>query len=654
MTQHLGRTPKLLLALGLAVSLGACGTTAFSPHFRDNNPLDLKAAMTGMKAAPKAAPTNTSGTPLAFIVTTKPTKILAYDLSTNKVRWTVTADVTSRIVVGKTSLFHRQGKETLVARSIDSGQEIWTASIEGGDRLLGVTTDGKDVYYATERYKRSVTGEIGYLVGVNGASGATRWVKSSAGRLGAPAAHGGRVFVPLRFQSIAVVKSEDGQELARLRSKDETLLWARSSTSGVLFGGKNGVYRLDSKAVSGTQKESSFVSAALPKSVRPVYWWDGYNAALSDYTAFDRNRILWQVSQDTAPRFLDDTIYVHNYRFFFAFDTSKKDTKVSNLRWVYSFPRHDVVASTHTGKALLLITDNGNLIVLDPKVGLPIFKKELKVKVRGATFDTRGFTPSGGAKGENNLRESLSQVIWDPDRRFGAVKLFCVEEMARLPGGDIAADLVKIVNQESIDPTVYKRAGEVIVSRHDKKSIPLYLKTLKSHYNFIDGARGKAVDIMARALGDLKAPEAVKPLLAHLADHETPLPAVVAIIKALTAIGVRSVLEPFRDYLLTYRCDPMFTKAPTALNMIAEALLRMGGEEERQLLSFVQNDPHTLKSLRKYLGEALDQTKKGKPIPSAVADKGSKKAAGGAKGPKSGDKAAAPTAKKASTSNTGK
>ena len=81
----------------------------------------------------------------------------------------------------------------------------------------------------------------------------------------------------------------------------------------------DGEVRLDGKAVSGTQKGSSFVAATLPKSVRPVYWWDGYNAALSDYTAYDRNRLLWRLGGGAAPRFLSDTIFVHNYRFFFAF-----------------------------------------------------------------------------------------------------------------------------------------------------------------------------------------------------------------------------------------------------------------------------------------------------------------------------------------------
>lgn len=588
------------------VALAGCGASAFSPHFRDNNALDMKEAIQDLKPH-SLAPVNSGGKHLAFIVTTEPTKLVAYDLQGNKPLWTAKGTISSRIVVGSQRIFHLADRKTLVARDIGTGEQLWSEELIGGDRLVGMTTDGERVYYVTELVKRSLGGSIAYLVAVSASSGSKKWSRASSGRLGAPAVQDNRVFVPLRFQSISIINASSGVEIARVRSKEETLLWTRSSSAGVLFGGKNGLYRVDKRAISGNQKNSSFIAADLPESVRPVYWWDGYNAALSNYTAYDRNRLLWELEPDSM-RFLGSTIYVHNYRFFFAFDTTSKAKETSNLRWAYSFPRHDVVASAFTGKALLLVSKNGHLITLDPHVGLPVADKDLKVEVRGVTFDAAGYVPPSRAKGKPNIRQTLAEVIWDPDRRFGAVKLFCVEELARLAGNRVSQDLVKIVTYEGIDPTVYKRAGDVLVARHDKAAIPLYVKTLKSTYSFINGTRGKAIDIMARALGDLKAPEAVRPLLMHLADHETSLVATEAVVRALAAIGDRSIKDPFRDFLLTYRCDPIFAKAPAALNLVAETLLNMGGEDERQLLSFIENDPHTLKSLRVYLGEVLRQS----------------------------------------------
>jgi len=605
------RTRRIPLVLCGLIGAG-CGTTAFSPHFRDNNLEDLKQAMAGVSGS-RLAPSNAAGKPMAFIVTDGPTEIVAYDLQTRKVQWRVKAPLTSRVVVGRNRIFHRQGIAQMVARSIDNGQLLWSTEVVGGERLLGITSDGENLYYVTERMKRS-DGEIATMVSLSGDNGSKRWVRGSSGRLGAPVAYEGKVFVPLRSQSVAVLDASNGAELARIRSKEETLLWVRQSPAGMLYGGKNGVYRLDDRSVSGDQKGSTFIAAALPEGVRPAYWWDGYNAALSGYTAYDRNRLMWQLDPK-GTGFLNNTIFVHNYRFFFAFDTSVKDPRQSALRWAYAYPRHDAVASVHTGSSLVLVTDNGHLIVLDPRTGVELMKDELKVAVKGVTFDANGFAPSAPATASPpDLRQSLTQIIWDPDRRFGAVKLFCVDELSRLPGGDVSKDLVKIVVHEEIDPVVYKRAGDALVARHDRQAIPLYLETLKSHYGFVDGTRAMAVDIMARALGDLKAAEGVPSLLSHLADHETPVDAVVEIVKALSIVGDKTILEPFRDFLLTYRCDPIFTKAPTALNLVAESLLKLGGEDERQLLSFVENDPHTLQSLRTYLGEALRQSSK-KPAP---------------------------------------
>ncbi len=597
-----------IISTALVVLATGCGRATFSPHFRDNNLQDLKSAMARLKPAARK-PANASGKALVFMVTQQPTSIVAYDLNAQKKLWQAKDDVSSKIVVGRRVLFHRSGAKTMVARSISSGQKLWSVSMTRGDRLLGHTTDGDDLYYVTENIKRAADGTAAYLVARAGGSGAQRWIQPSAGRLGAPVGMPGTIILPLRSQSLALVETTKGEELARIRSKEEMIIWVRNTEAGVLYGGKSGIYKLDDKSITGTAKESSFLAASLPAWIPPLYWWDGYNAALASYTAYDRNRLLWNL----APRsmtFADNTLFDHSFRFVFAFDTTIKSSKDrSNLKWVYSFPRHDVVASTHTGKAMLLVSDNGTIVSLDPATGLPVSKVDLKLKLRGASFDVEGYAPTAGSAGKANLRKSLIEVIWDPDRRFGKVKLFAVQELAKLTGADVSADLVKIVTHQSIDPAVYKMAGQMIVDRHDKKSIPLYLSTLKSHYNFLDGTTGKAVDIMARALGDLKSREAVKPLLTHLMDHETPVPAVVEIVKALTIIGDKSSLESFRSFLLTYRADSMFIKSSTALNLVADGLLKLGGEEERQLLRFVKNDIHTIKPLRTYLTKALEQSK---------------------------------------------
>ncbi|MCK5795922.1 MAG: PQQ-binding-like beta-propeller repeat protein, partial [Deltaproteobacteria bacterium] len=647
----------IVIALGLAGT--GCASNTFSLSYPDNDLASLSKVLAKIRPQP-LAPVN--GAPMVFLVTRKkPTRIIAFDLNTKKVAWKIEGSVTSRIIVGRGRLYHTEKGQRLIARDAATGRKLWGVVLRRGARLLGVAADGDRVYYTAEAVSRlGGDGAAGYVVAVDAVRGKVLWERPSKGRLGAPAARDGFVFVPLRYQSVSILEPKKGEEIARVRSKDEAILWVRAAPSGIYFGGKTGIYRLDKKAVVGTRKGATFVSGALPVTVRPAYWWDGYNAALSGYTAFDRNRLLWRLA---GQRFRNDGIYVHNYRFFFAFEgspakagreatatldrrgkqakpsgsvllktsrampsrhgkdslkggaaegaTKKKggDEKSAVLKWAYSFPRYDVVASYHTGNALVLVSVKGDVLVLDLDNGLPATRTALKVSMRGASFDAAGFASTVKPKGRANLQRALTEMIWDPDRRFGEVKLFGIQQLSALSGAHVAKALVQIVTRPGIDAKVYKRAGEMIVARHDRSAIPLYLKVLKSHYIFVDGATSHAVDIMARALGDLRAPEAVQPLLRHLVDHETPQKALVPIARALMVIGDKAAVEPLRDFLLTYRCEPLFKKTPEALNVVGDALLTLGGEEERQLLSFVANDAHSVKSLRVYLKAALRQHK---------------------------------------------
>ncbi|MBW2737029.1 MAG: PQQ-binding-like beta-propeller repeat protein, partial [Deltaproteobacteria bacterium] len=383
----------------------------FSLSFPDNEVAPLRRVLSQVDKG-QAKPMN--GRPMAYLVTrATPPELLAFDLESRKVVWRRSGSFISRVIVGEKRLYHLSKKSELMARATDDGRVLWTAPLPQGARLLGMATDGPAVYLTLEAIDRAKMGAAGYLMAFS-AAGKLRFKRKSSGRLGAPAARGGVVFVPLRHQSLAVVDGVQGEEIARIRSKEEVILWVRATVDGIYYGGRSGVYRLDEKSVSGKRAESTFVAAALPESVRPAYWWDGYNAALAGYTAYDRNRLLWDLEGETSPTFTGDTIVVHNYRFFFGFsgkiarrgreeatttDPRGKEaaTKAAQaagvavgapshrpqmrpgaggklrtdgmeltdegveqgaarLKWAYSFPREDVVASAHTGRALVMIS----------------------------------------------------------------------------------------------------------------------------------------------------------------------------------------------------------------------------------------------------------------------------------------------------------
>jgi len=57
-----------------------------------------------------------------------------------------------------------------------------------------------------------------------------------------------------------------------------------------------------------------------------------------------------------------------------------------------------------------------------------------------------------------------------------------------------------------------------------------------------------------------------------------------------------------------YRADPVSERDPAALVAAAEALLKLGGTADRQLLLFLAEEPHTAAGLRAHLSRALGET----------------------------------------------
>ena len=60
--------------------------------------------------------------------------------------------------------------------------------------------------------------------------------KRAAPSMGAPAAWGGLVAVPYRYQDVVVLDGKSGQELTRIRQKDEQIGFVREGKSGFLYG----------------------------------------------------------------------------------------------------------------------------------------------------------------------------------------------------------------------------------------------------------------------------------------------------------------------------------------------------------------------------------------------------------------------------------
>jgi hypothetical protein len=309
---------------------------------------------------------------------------------------------------------------------------------------------------------------------------------------------------------------------------------------------------------------------------------------------------------------------VNTYRFMFSFDPHD-----GTLRWAHGNPKGDVAAAEHLGKSIAYVGTDGEIVVLDAANGARLWAGRAGMPVMGATFDADGFVPAAGtASPPDSLAATLRRIVWDPDRRFIAVKVFAVDALARLPGTDVSRELLKVITREGIPRELYARAGDVLVNRKDATIVPDLVGALKIRYDYVEGSKPRGLEIIARALAAIGTSDGMSMLLDHLLDPETSLIAVREIAVAASRAKIRAAVPAFRDFLTTYRADPVFQTDPGPMIAVVEGLLQIGASKERQLLRFVADDPRTLEKLRAYIAAALEQTRQGQIRTPVTAQKG--------------------------------
>lgn len=583
------------VALGGALALAAagCGEAAFSAHARDNDVGDLQRAM-----AASAAPATRSGPAMAFLVLDG--KLVGYDLSGARIAWQKPADVRSRVVVGSGVVAHRQGDHDLVVRASATGDVRATVTMQPGETFVGCALDGDHlVWVVRDENQRSS------IAAIDGA-GKLLWRRTTQEALGAPAARAGLVAVPFAHQSLSLLDGASGRELARVRNTDEEIAFVRALPEGIYYGGAHGVYRLDDKSVAGTRAGSDFSAAKLPgEQVRTAYYWDGYQPAQAAIGAFDRNRMLWR-GRDGGAGFRDDLAVLHTYRFFFAFDAAR-----GRLRWVFAHPRTDVVASEDVGSSIVFASADGDVGAIDPRSGAVHVIEKTGLRVNGASFDADGLEAGAAAAPptEADVARTLEQIVWDRDRRFGAVKVFAVDALGGVPGLPVSAALVKIVRAPAgpggVPPEAQAHAGAALVARKDAAAVPLYLEALREHYDFLDDQQPRGVAVLARAVAALDVKEAAPLVAAQLADHETPDRALKDLAATLGTLGGADATRALTRFLLMYRSDPAFAADPAPLTVAGEALIKAGADA-RKTVAFVVDDKRTLAPVARELKVSLD------------------------------------------------
>jgi outer membrane protein assembly factor BamB len=591
--------------LVVATALVACGPkTGFRLTANDNDRGELTAALARRHLPEQATPVNAARQPRVFAVEVgQPKTIVAYDLASSSQLWKADADVRSRIAVGGDFIVEREGKD-LVARDQQKGTIRWKVDL--GGELVGATADRERAYATWHE------GSKYYLAAYDGASGNRLWKQAAEGQLGAPRAQGGVLYSPFLMQWLSILDGKTGEHLARVRGLDQQISVVRVASQSAYFGSRQGVFALDARAFSGKRDASTYGEVKIPAQLeRASYGPDLYDVVQDGYTAADRARVLWASEPTEGPlKFTGDGYAVHYFRYVFGFDLA------GTMRWAYSNPRVELVASDHTGKAILAVSATGDLVALDPKTGGELQRGKLgtTAQVLGATFDADGWVPAAGNDAQPaETVTALVQIARDRDARFDRVKELAVASMAKLSGAEVTKQLLAILADARTPQKLKDTVVDLLVMRKDPASLPVLTQQLAVHSDFLAKTQADALGPVARAiagLGGSKLPAdqvlaALAALRGHLDAPATQVGDLTNVIGAMAAIGGGAEHAALSSHLLLYHADDDLGADPAWQKAIVTALEVHGGPGERELLRQVSEDPRTKPTLVSLIKDTL-------------------------------------------------
>ncbi|HEY4057034.1 MAG TPA: PQQ-binding-like beta-propeller repeat protein [Kofleriaceae bacterium] len=592
------------LLLAIAITAAACGPKhVFRLSADENNAYALKETLAKRQLPGNPAPVNSQGSPRVFVLAAgSPKTIIAYDLAGQSVMWKVDADVQSRIFVGGDFILDVEGKQ-LVARDQARGTPRWKVDLDG--QFIGAAADRERAYLVTK------SGSEFTLTGYAGSDGSRLWRDGAAGALGAPGAHGGVVYVPFLSQWLSIVDGKSGAQLTRLRGLDEQISTLRVTSTVAYYGSKRGMFRLDERSASGKRDQSSYATVEIPAQLeRTTYNRDAYDPIQQGYTAADRARVLWssEPTTDGPMKLTGDGYAIHYFRYVLGFDAK------GEMRWAYSNPRVELVASVNTDTVIAAVDQNGEIIALDPNTGGVLTRMSIggAAQVLGATFDADGWRPSGQPE-KLDQTAALVAIARDHDARFERVKELAVVGLARQPGSESTKELLAILADDRAPVRLKDTVVQLLVQRRDATSLPILVEQLAVHDDAIAKTETETLGAIAKAIAGLaettvdpaNARAALTALQFHLDAPSTGMADLVLVIDAMTAVGGGEQKAALASHLLLYHADDDRGGDPAWQKAIVSAIATHPTPADRAVLRYVQADPRSKTGLAQQIELAL-------------------------------------------------
>lgn len=486
----------------------------------------------------------------------------------------------------------------LLGLDAKSGKQHWSVPAEG--RVLrGAGDDG-----ATTVVSLGAPGGGGsLLLAVSRDGSVRRKIEPQAAELGVPAAQGDVAFVPWSSQYVSAIDLGSGDEIGRLLLRDQVS--HALAIGGKLHFGERGLVRFDDKiggAASGTANAVKLPERELPG--KPVWFTNGAQTTPAAAAAREKIRLYARPADNGGKLGIAGGRYAATYfRVVMGLDAAD-----GSLSWVRTYGQ-DVLGGDAAANGFAFCDATGKVSLLDSNGG-DAGQADLGTSVQGCVVQAGGFAVPAG-KPAGSLPEQLAKAIEVRETEMATAQRFLLRELGAMQEPLVTKALVDLASNPRTPALLLEDARQLLAAR--RNGAEYMLEALAQHYDFLsDVLRSPPVGPLADALAAMNEAKAAGPLAHHLNDAANTPNDIERAARALAKLATAAELGDLKTFFALYRATADEKELVNAVLSVAQALLRVGGDDGKRLVAEAAKDPLTHPDVKAGLAN-LSPAKEDKP-----------------------------------------
>jgi outer membrane protein assembly factor BamB len=409
----------------------------------------------------------------------------------------------------------------------------------------------------------------------------------------------GLAFVPWGDQYVSVIDLSTKSEVARLLLRDLVSHALKSNTE--LWFGERALVRFDDKIRMADNASATRV-VLEPRELpgRPGWLPRGAELAEVDTTARAKIRVYATPSVAGEAAQFANGAYLATY-FRVAYGLSVTDGK---LLWAKALSG-DALGGAVAERGFVLCDASGKVTLLDTKGG-PVSELSLGEKLRGCSVQASSLD-TGAGRTRSPLSEQLAAALEALEPNMAAAQTFLLAELGKLDEPVVTKTLIELASSDRLPPEQRAEARKLLATR--RQGVEFMLTALERHYDFVSGTLPPPVGSIADALAALNETRGAPLLARHLNDPANSIDDVERAARALGKLATPAEYRDLRTFFALYRATADEPRLVGAVGAVAEALLRVGGDEGRALVERAASDPLTQPDVRRALVALLPPAK---------------------------------------------